>query len=74
MDAGFAREELTRKAIDVLDTNDTITCFADLFDVLAQDVQDVADLAKLSPAKVMACLIDDLEAGIEVPFHQINPR
>lgn len=72
----MTREQLTEHAQNLLteDNGMTITCFADLWDLLGEEVQRLAVVAKLSPGYVMACLIDDLMMSCEIPFLCNDPR
>lgn len=65
LDAGYAREELVRKAKDILKANPNICCWSDLLEPINKDVEDVAKLINKSTAYVLACTIDDLEADID---------
>ena len=66
----MTREQLTEHAARLLTEDDglTITCFADLWDLLGVEVQHLAVVTKLNPGYVMACLIDDLMISCDIPF------
>ena len=63
-DAGVERERLTEKAIQLMQDG-TASCFSELYDHIAEDVDVLAVLIGKSPAYVMACTIDDVQAQLD---------
>lgn len=63
--AGQLREALVKKCKKLKETNANICCWADLFEHVKKDIQQLAWHINRSPAYVMACTIDDLEADLD---------
>lgn len=60
-DAGEERVKLTERALDIMHSEQA-SCYADLYDMIRDDVELLAVLANLPSALVMASLIDDIQA------------
>lgn len=63
-DAGQLREELSVEAIAGWGDG-KYSCWAEMYQELKPKVLYLAEVAQIDPLYVLACLIDDVEAGIE---------
>ena len=60
VDAGIARENLAHRAWKLMKSGD-VSCYADLWEIIAGDVNELASVIERPASYVFACTIDDIE-------------
>lgn len=60
VDAGIARETLAKRAWKLMESGD-VSCYADLWEIIASDVNELASVIEKPSSYVFACTIDDIE-------------